>query len=326
MGKNLFFCCRLNCCHSHASRRLDCVFNHRSPIPGVPLAELLQARDDPPFEALEALGLAVEQLKYEASIAPQVEKPDRFCGRVINAAIWERELWDYIDSRVEVGSFIRLRNVSGYSPPGINLGCKFCSSPLSGLGLCLNLPLFCSANITGLNVGAKTWLSIVPDKTYEVRVMLEDHHVRIRRNDRFNPNAAVSHPPEVLQAYFEQKELGNFQGIVKVRSVFAGTRYSPSRICVPLSNGDGFVYRFGVELEDDSTSDFTAVVTDAAAESMLGMPASEACVLEFGDLRKIICSGNTDWSVTLKSVETPDGSKYFTVVNIENTGTSHMEQ
>lgn len=117
---------------------MDCVVNDRSPIPSVPLAELLKAKEDPPFEALEALGLAVEQMKFETSIASQVEKPDRFCGRVVNAAIWERELWDYIDSRVEVGSFIRLRNVSGYSPHGINLGCKFCLSFLSCLGLRLN--------------------------------------------------------------------------------------------------------------------------------------------------------------------------------------------
>lgn len=181
-------------------------------------------------------------------------------------------------------------------------------------------------NMTGLNVGAKTWLSIVPNKTYEVRGMLEDHHVRIRRNDRFNQNAAVSHPPEVLQAFVDQKQLGNFQGIVKVRSIYAGTRYGPSRICLPLPNGDGFVYRFAVRLEDDSTSDFTAVVAEEAAESVLGMPASEAYVREFGEFHKIICAGNTDWNVTIQSIETPDGSRYYTVVNMENMGTSHAEQ
>ena len=82
---------------------------------------------DPPRSALNALSRATNELKTNGGFADwsNIQAPDRFCGRVVNVAIWEREIWDYIESNIEVGSFIRLRNVSYELLSGFKCWCKF---------------------------------------------------------------------------------------------------------------------------------------------------------------------------------------------------------
>lgn len=73
-------------------------------------------REDPPEKVL----VEIEQvLQAHASTVTQkqaniIAAPISLTGRVINAIIWEEELWQLIQKEniAKVGSFIRLRNVN----------------------------------------------------------------------------------------------------------------------------------------------------------------------------------------------------------------------
>jgi hypothetical protein len=96
-----------------------------------------------------------------------VEAPITLCGRVINAVIWEEELWNliYNEAVVQIGSFIRLRNVNN-------------SKLASGLCNCLS-------------VHARSSLTPLPFDTYEVKRLLKGHHSCLRRGVPHNPRSAI---------------------------------------------------------------------------------------------------------------------------------------
>lgn len=52
-----------------------------------------------------------------------IQPPASLCGRVINAIIWEENLWSLIQNEciIDVGSFVRLRNINNAKlPTGTN--------------------------------------------------------------------------------------------------------------------------------------------------------------------------------------------------------------
>ena len=67
-----------------------------------------QVIEDPPELVL------VEIDKVLRSLSSTIVSPISLTGRVINATIWEEELWQLIDKDgiIKVGSFIRLRNTN----------------------------------------------------------------------------------------------------------------------------------------------------------------------------------------------------------------------
>jgi len=61
-----------------------------------------------------------------SSSGHSIEAPISLCGRVINAVIWEEELWNLLckGQIVHTGSFIRLRNVSDSKLPNGMCDCE----------------------------------------------------------------------------------------------------------------------------------------------------------------------------------------------------------
>lgn len=91
-------------CHSHTF--FVCF---RLPCAAVGAAEAIK-NGDPPSEALQAIANAVETIKAVDN-ASTLEPPKSLCGRVMNVAVWEEPDLQFIKFALQVGSFIRLRNV-----------------------------------------------------------------------------------------------------------------------------------------------------------------------------------------------------------------------
>jgi hypothetical protein len=66
---------------------------------------------DPPEQLLLEIETIIENMSKSGSI---LVAPLTLCGRVINAIIWEEELWNLIHREriLRIGTFIRLRNVN----------------------------------------------------------------------------------------------------------------------------------------------------------------------------------------------------------------------
>jgi Telomeric single stranded DNA binding POT1/CDC13 len=108
------------------------------------LANLLRSSGDPPSVCLERLAQITRRigaLKDEF----KVPAPRSLTGRVVNVAIWEDAHWELVAERsaVKVGSFIRLRNVRESVLHNTNIRC--------------------------INVSAMSYLTPLPDLTFEVR-------------------------------------------------------------------------------------------------------------------------------------------------------------
>ena len=73
------------------------------------------------MEVLTSLESAVGSIRSTSSDSgpfsgADVGPPVALCGRVVNAVVWEEGLWDRVtSSSVQVGSFVRLRNVGNAS-------------------------------------------------------------------------------------------------------------------------------------------------------------------------------------------------------------------
>jgi len=81
---------------------------------------------DPPPEALQAIANAVECINSngDGDDASSLEPPTCLCGRVTNVAVWEEADWGLVMEMLQVGTFIRLRNVHEGSMNN-GLRCKF---------------------------------------------------------------------------------------------------------------------------------------------------------------------------------------------------------
>ena len=79
---------------------------------------------DPPEQVLVEIEKILADMSSSSGHA--VEAPISLCGRVINAVIWEEELWTLIckEQIVHIGSFIRLRNVNNSKLPNGICDCE----------------------------------------------------------------------------------------------------------------------------------------------------------------------------------------------------------
>ncbi len=84
----------------------------------------LSQLNDPPEQVLVEIEKILAFMSSTSGNA--IEAPISLCGRVINAVIWEEELWTLIHKEeiVHVGSFIRLRNVSNSKMPTEICNCE----------------------------------------------------------------------------------------------------------------------------------------------------------------------------------------------------------
>ena len=69
---------------------------------------------DPPKEAMVSLHSTIQGLNkspYRTESAAELSEVVALCGRVVNMAVWESTHWDFLQSTVRVGNFLRLRSV-----------------------------------------------------------------------------------------------------------------------------------------------------------------------------------------------------------------------
>jgi hypothetical protein len=86
---------------------------------------------DPPEKILVEIEKILNALAANGdsnTICSGIAAPVSLTGRVINATIWEEELWRLIQKEkiVDVGAFVRLRNINNARlPSGINCEYSF---------------------------------------------------------------------------------------------------------------------------------------------------------------------------------------------------------
>jgi len=132
-----------------------------------------QPRDDPPEQVL----VTIEKILRDISASGPTnavgrdgsitEAPIALCGRVINAIIWEENLWNliHLENMINVGSFVRLRNVNNTKLPTTGTNC--------------------------LSVHNRSSLTPLPFDAYEIKGLLKEHAARIQRDDPTNPTSAI---------------------------------------------------------------------------------------------------------------------------------------
>jgi hypothetical protein len=142
---------------------------------GIPKSDVLpihteQAREsvragDPPLVSLIAIAKIILQLQ-KLRENPDLQPPKALSGRVANVAIWEKQHWNLItESIVTLGSFIRLRNVQD--------------------------SLFHDTKFRCLHVHKKSSFTPLPNLTYEVIHLLEEHNNRLLRKEPINPDSGI---------------------------------------------------------------------------------------------------------------------------------------
>jgi hypothetical protein len=180
-----------------------------------------------------------------------------------------------------------------------------------------------------LMVHSKSSLSPLPDETYEVRVLLEEHNKRMARNE-YNPESGLlPHMPSPLAnekrappglgdglADFASDPSGQkYVGVVQLLKSVPAFQGNFRPFCKPSQDGAGFMYRFAVALADESTH-VMAIVSDSVGEKIIGMPASVAV----GSRRKrddvAIFDSDTPWMARLQSIEIPEGGRFFVLTGL----------
>lgn len=98
--------------------------NGRLPI-DTPAAHDSVLKGDPPSVALVKIASTIKHLQETGVYTATTDDPPKsFCGRVANCVIWETSHWKLVTSVVQVGDFIRLRNIRDKQDSESRLRCK----------------------------------------------------------------------------------------------------------------------------------------------------------------------------------------------------------
>lgn len=234
-----------------------------------------------------------------------VEAPITLCGRVINAVIWEEELWNLMhrEGIVQIGSFIRLRNVNN-------------SKLASGLCNCLS-------------VHARSSLTPLPFDTYEVKRLLKGHHSCLRRGVPHNPRSAIL----PARATTEQLRSNGFTTIAECLQQTTPTLFtnqfeviSTIPVCDPSSNDaikllcrtskNGLPrFEFALHVKDVS-GEMDIICTGKNADDILGITARdiserpEACEKAAHALKELMLPGSI-CEGKIRRIVAKDGKIYF---------------
>jgi hypothetical protein len=120
---------------------------------------------DPPPAALMKIANIVHKLQ-ELRQNKDIQPPTKLSGRVANVAIWEKQHWELMkQGYVTIGSFIRLRNVQDSVYRNTNFRC--------------------------LHVHEKSSLTPLPNLTFEVLHLLEEHNNRLLRMEPTNNDSGL---------------------------------------------------------------------------------------------------------------------------------------
>lgn len=137
------------------------------PIPELVPPDLAQTAlvdGDPPGRCLDKLATLIDRLRSLQQ--SDMRAPESLSGRVVNVVVWEDAHWEKVQQVLQVGMFVRLRNVRESILYGTSIRC--------------------------LNVSAMSYLNPLPDLTCEVIQLLEAHNARLLRGEDYNPASGVS--------------------------------------------------------------------------------------------------------------------------------------
>jgi hypothetical protein len=192
---------------------------------------------DPPPEALARI-VKILQDQRESN-EDDLAVPLSFCGRVANALIWEEGHWELITQHIQVGTFIRLRNVDIRRWQTCQFRCKSRSFRDTCIFVDISNQLSdVDASLpAALMIHSKTWLTPVPCQNFEVRQLLKAHNHRVLRRE-YNPKSGIlsrstgasdSRDPTLngneernfagLKQFVDQAELGTYTGLVTLKVV-----------------------------------------------------------------------------------------------------------
>ena len=152
--------------------------------------------------------------------------------------------------------------------------------------------------------------------------MLHMHGIRLHRGDPINPCSGVScFCPYGLQTILVGPGNSTFKGRLRVVDTFPPatqlTLQTVETLCSIDENGDP-LYKVAVSVEDDNATIVSALLTDAAATRLMGMPSSAALTERaklLSNLRHAI-DNRKIWQGTVQSVLV-NGAKFFVVTSLE---------
>ncbi|KAG7368887.1 telomeric single stranded DNA binding POT1/CDC13-containing protein [Nitzschia inconspicua] len=249
---------------------------------------------DPPPEALEELVKIVQKLQQSSE---DLVVPLSFCGRVANVLIWEEVHWTLLKEHVQLGTFIRLRNV--------------------------DIRRWQYNQFRSLMIHSKTWLTPLPHQNFEVRELLLAHNQRVLRGD-YNPKAGIlprSNENRTSQAsstsqenydestesdlkqFVDQEELGKFTGPAFVK-VFP-YNLPRSELLRKLERGEGARTPIIFEIKDNSTT-VIALASEAIRQKLYDL------LLDTSKNHRSmeIFNEKDTYSATVRSVDW-NGQRYF---------------
>jgi len=231
----------------------------------------------------------------------RLHPPKALCGKVANAVIWEESYWEMIQRYISIGSFIRLRNVEVREWKYIG--------------------------VVSVMVTDRSWLTPIPEDSFEIGSLLREHHKRVQRNE-YNPDSGIL-PISVAEnsdranrvgkgivSFASNPESTSFVGLVHLGNTHPKYDWDLKKFCVRSHDGSTFAYQFGITLCDNSGM-VDVVVGNLPGETIIGMPASVA-VGTTKRKRKPIFDPETTWMAKVLKLS-HEGSVYFTLVDISHT-------
>ncbi len=123
-----------------------------------------------------------DQTHGGGNLEVKMDHPGALCGKVANAVIWERAHWNLICKHVPIGTFIRLRNVGVRKWKEQSFRCKY---RLADARESISSPCFLTSFYVfeAFMVHSKSWLSPLPNLTFEIRNLLREHDKRVKRKE-----------------------------------------------------------------------------------------------------------------------------------------------
>jgi hypothetical protein len=256
-----------------------------------PQAKQSQRQGDPPPSCLIKVRDILRDYQKE-----NMQIPKALCGKVVNVVIWEESYWKFCQEHVNVGSFLRMRNVH---------------IRRTGTQQQLSIMVHDKSSITPL-----------PDGVLEIRELLQNHAERMQRNE-YNPDSGLLPLSSLLPLTNHQKGHGlreftsnreqeSFVGLVCLGDVYP--KYEGLLKAYCKASGDSFVYQFAISLLDESGK-LDVIVSDTAGSKIIGMPASMAVGASRSFKHKDLVDRNETWMAKVLRCQV-DQLEYFVLVDI----------
>eukprot|EP00986_Skeletonema_menzelii_P006250 scaffold2358_cov222-Skeletonema_menzelii.AAC.4 len=279
-----------------------------------------QSITDPPEQVLvrlEKILKGISSAEQPDTTCAGVNAPLALCGRVINAIIWEEDLWNLIqrDGIISIGSFIRLRNINNAMlPSGSRVNC--------------------------LSVHVKSSLTPLPHDAYEVKMLLKGHDTRLKRGVPTNPTSAILPSESAPRPQFTSREaaISGFSMLEECLRKPAPATFTVQfevshtlpasdlnsintlkAFCVKQKDGSD-VFRFAMHIKDAS-AEVDVICHGKVAEDLLGMSAQDVstslakCAQALDILKDVISPGSV-CEGKIRSVMGKDKRVYFVLCSM----------